>query len=341
MKISDLQHFNTIYIQCHDNPDADTIASGFALYRYWQAMGKTIRLFYGGNYRIQKANMKLMVKRLNIPIEHVTQLTIPEDALLVCVDCQYGGGNVTHFEAKNTAVIDHHHYPHEVPENWEIRSDYGSCSTLVWEMICEDERRRTIFSKIGSSQLEMIIFFRNDLQVSTALYYGLYMDTAQLGEVYHAADIKMRHELVVDRRIFNELIHSNITREELATIAKALQNDVYLPEYECSIVRVPECDPNILGLIADFILQADEIALCVVFSEMEDGYKFSVRSENAEPPAGALAELICRGIGSSGGQLEKAGGYLIKSLFNGLFPDMKPEDYLMDCVQQIHADNFS
>ena len=34
MKLSDLLEFKQIVIQCHDNPDADAIASGFAIYTY-------------------------------------------------------------------------------------------------------------------------------------------------------------------------------------------------------------------------------------------------------------------------------------------------------------------
>lgn len=40
MKLSSLLDFNEIVIQCHDNPDADTIASGFGVYCYFKANGK-------------------------------------------------------------------------------------------------------------------------------------------------------------------------------------------------------------------------------------------------------------------------------------------------------------
>ena len=32
MKLSDLAAYNPITVQCHDNPDADALASGYALY---------------------------------------------------------------------------------------------------------------------------------------------------------------------------------------------------------------------------------------------------------------------------------------------------------------------
>ena len=43
MKLSELLMFNPIIVQCHDNPDADAIASGYALYSYFKEKGKDVR----------------------------------------------------------------------------------------------------------------------------------------------------------------------------------------------------------------------------------------------------------------------------------------------------------
>ena len=40
--------FDSIVIQCHDNPDADTLGSGYALWWYLKKLGKSPRLIYGG-----------------------------------------------------------------------------------------------------------------------------------------------------------------------------------------------------------------------------------------------------------------------------------------------------
>ena len=36
MRLRDLLKYETIVIQCHDNPDADAVASGFGLYTYFK-----------------------------------------------------------------------------------------------------------------------------------------------------------------------------------------------------------------------------------------------------------------------------------------------------------------
>ena len=48
MKLSNLDKFNQIVIQIHDNPDADAIGSGYAIYKYFLQKGKNVRLVYGG-----------------------------------------------------------------------------------------------------------------------------------------------------------------------------------------------------------------------------------------------------------------------------------------------------
>ena len=90
MRLRDLLKYETIVIQCHDNPDADAVASGFGLYTYFKKNNKNVRFVYGGRFVIQKSNLVLMLRELAIPIEYVTTLEPPD--LLITVDCQYGEG---------------------------------------------------------------------------------------------------------------------------------------------------------------------------------------------------------------------------------------------------------
>ena len=133
MRLSDFLKYNRIVIQCHDNPDADALASGFGVYWYLREKGKEARLVYGGRNLIQKSNLVLMISELNIPIEHVDSLEKPD--LLITVDCQYGEGNVTHFEADEVAVIDHHQVSGRLPEMNDVRSNLGACATVIKELL--------------------------------------------------------------------------------------------------------------------------------------------------------------------------------------------------------------
>ena len=71
MELKTLLQFDSIVIQCHNDPDADAVASGFGIWSYLCANGKNPRLVYGGRNPIRKSNLVRMVERLEIPVEHV------------------------------------------------------------------------------------------------------------------------------------------------------------------------------------------------------------------------------------------------------------------------------
>ena len=70
MQLDEIESFDKITIQCHDNPDADAIASGFGLYLYFKSKRREVCLIYSGRFQIQKPNLKLMIEELQIPIVH-------------------------------------------------------------------------------------------------------------------------------------------------------------------------------------------------------------------------------------------------------------------------------
>lgn len=310
MKLSDLEGYDTVTIQCHDNPDADAIASGFGLYRYFSGRGKRTRLIYGGSNRIHKKNLELMVEKLEIPIEHVPDVPEKTEGLLLTVDCQYGAGNVTKFPAAHVAIIDHHQVEiHNIPL-CEIRSNLGSCSTLVWKLMRDE----------GYD-------FSADRHLGTAMYYGLFSDTNQFSEIYNPLDMDMRDSVPCEKSLINLFRNSNLTLNELEIAGIAMLRYIYNDDYGYAIIRSRPCDPNILGLISDFLLQVDEVHVCVVYNEQKDGYKLSVRSCIREVNASEFAAFLTEGIGSGGGHREKAGGFISRKLYEERFPTLHSEAY--------------
>lgn len=307
MRLRELLAYDDIVIQCHDNPDADALASGYAVYLYLLNQGKQVSLVYGGRNIMRKCNLKLMVETLEIPISHVDSL--PKPQLLLTVDCQYGEGNVTRFDAETIAVIDHHQVCTAIPELSEIRSSLGACATLVWQML----------------KAEGVDINENG-KLATALYYGLYSDTNGFSELAHPLDKDLRDTAVYSKELMIRYRNSNLSLDELENVGAALMQSEYNEEYRFAVVKAGACDPNILGVISDLMLEVDAVDVCLVFSVMERGVKFSVRSCVKEVQANELADEISRGIGSGGGHLIKAGGYIQMSLLN--------DDYTEYCKQQ-------
>lgn len=315
MKLTDLHRFNQIVIQLHDNPDADAAGSGYALYRYFKALGREVRLVYGGKNVVSKSNMKLMISELQIPLEYVTELASPE--LLLTVDCQYGEGNVQKFDAQNVAVIDHHSTGRQSDDMAEIRSHLVSCSTICYAML-----RDAGFD------------VNEDARIATALYYGLYMDSNQLSEISHPLDRDMIDLLRYDKALVSRLKYANFSMSELETAGIAISHNNYIEKYRTAIVRSEPCDPNILGVIGDFVIQVDSIDVCVIFNETVGGYKLSVRSCSVESSANELAVFITAGIGSGGGHFTKSGGFISEKKFKAAVCGKTIEQYLSDKMDE-------
>lgn len=303
MKLSSLLDYKSIVIQCHDNPDADAICSGYVLYRYFESHGKKVRFIYSGNFEISKSNLVYLIKRLHIPIEYVSKLSSKPE-LLIMTDCQYGEGNVKKFNAKEVAVIDHHQVSANLPKLNEVRSNLGSACTVIWALL-KIENEEKLFDK----------------RVSTALYYGLYSDTNAFSEIAHPLDRDMIDSLKYDKAMILKLKNMNLTLKEAKIAGVAMLGIEYHKDNKYAILRSEPCDPNILGLIGDFIVAVDTVDVCIVYSVLAVGIKFSIRSCVTETRADELASYISYRIGSGGGHVEKAGGLLKNELIKKYYPD--------------------
>lgn len=326
MKLKELEKFNPITIQCHDNPDADALASGFGLYTYFKKKGKHVRFIYAGKNRIRKKNLTMMVNKIGIPVTYLEDIPngkYPEiehtqkgweiKGLLITVDCQYGAGNVTKLSAEYVAVIDHHQPETAESPLTEIQSNLGSCSTLVWHMMKEEG-----------------FIFEKEEHLGTALYYGLFSDTNQFSEIYSPLDMDMRDSLPFEKSLIHLFKNANLSLKEMEIAGIALIRHMYDENYHYAIIKLQPCDPNVLGLMSDFLLQVEEVETCIAYNEAEDGIKYSVRSCVKEVRANELAAFLAENIGSGGGHMEKAGGFILKRKYDRAYPKLHTEVYFSE-----------
>ena len=313
MRLDDFLKYNEITIQCHDNPDADALASAYGLYVYFLEKGKKTRMIYSGRTKIQKSNLSLMIEQLEIPIEYIPleqAETMKVEGLLITADCQYGAGNVTLISAENVAIIDHHRIEIDNVDNSLILTDLGSCSTVVWKLLTEAGYE-----------------INDENHLSTALYYGLLTDTNTFAELQNPVDRDMQDSLEFDKFQISMFCNSNISLEELEIAGVAMLRAIYNEDHDFAIIKSQPCDPNILGLISDFLLQVDRVMTCVVFNEIPNGIKFSVRSCTKEVSASELAGFLAEDIGGGGGHIQKAGGFIQKKLYDEKVGGIRSETY--------------
>ena len=313
MRLDDFLKYNEITIQCHDNPDADALASAYGLYVYFLEKGKKTRMIYSGRTKIQKSNLSLMIEQLEIPIEYIPleqAETMKVEGLLITADCQYGAGNVTLISAENVAIIDHHRIEIDNVDNSLILTDLGSCSTVVGKLLTEAGYE-----------------INDENHLSTALYYGLLTDTNTFAELQNPVDRDMQDSLEFDKFQISMFCNSNISLEELEIAGVAMLRAIYNEDHDFAIIKSQPCDPNILGLISDFLLQVDRVMTCVVFNEIPNGIKFSVRSCTKEVSASELAGFLAEDIGGGGGHIQKAGGFIQKKLYDEKVGGIRSETY--------------
>ncbi|MBR6470136.1 MAG: DHH family phosphoesterase, partial [Lachnospiraceae bacterium] len=322
MRLKDLDKFEKITIQCHDNPDPDALASAYGLYKYFKQGCKDARIIYSGPYKIKKSNLLIMINELDIPVSYYPADSGKIDGLLLTADCQYGQGNVTRLNADDIAVIDHHNGTTDL-ELSEIHPELGGCTTLVWKLM-QDE---------GYDVL-------TDRTLCTALYYGLMTDTGNFSELSHPLDKDMRDCLIVNEAQVRLFTNSNISLEEMRITGEALAGYACISNYSCGLLKADECDPNILGIISDMALQVAEFTVVVAFGHVSGGYKLSVRSCTREVMADDFVKALTDGVGSGGGHDFKAGGFISEDKLDAHFPSVSIRDYLEKTIRA-YFESFS
>ena len=312
MNLKNFAQYKNIIIQCHDNPDADAVGSGFALQCFLRSLGCSPVMVYGG-FKIQKPSLLMMLEALNIEIKHVSELP-PDTDLLITVDCQRGAGNVTNFELPESAavVIIDHHKP-EIPENEStvIRPDLASCATLMWSLLQEEK-------------------FPMDSRVQNSLYYGLFTDTNGLSELRHPLDRDLA-DIPSDGGLIRKLKNSAITAEELDIIGETLRGRDRIDNI--GLFRAEPCDANLLGFTSDIAQQVVNMDCCVVYCLKTHEIKLSIRSSAREIMANEIANFLCHETGSGGGAQDKAGGYLSLKGIAQVSQGQDPVDYLKSRIR--------
>ncbi|MBD5093235.1 MAG: DHH family phosphoesterase [Subdoligranulum sp.] len=281
-----------VYIQTHNFPDPDAIASAYGLQKLLEAYGIQSKLCYDG--RIDKLSAAKMLDAFHLEMASYESLAgqMQETDRIICVDTQKHGGNATDFIGDEVACIDHH--PTFVPIDYryqDIRIT-GACATLIAEY----------YAKLG---------IEPDKDVATALLYGIKMDTLQFSRGVTELDIQMFAFLFprIDSQKLSDLERNNMEFTDLKAYGAAIESIELYNKVGFSSIPF-SCPDALIAIIADFILALIEVEVAVIYSFREDGIKFSVRSEDPNIHAGNLLHEALADIGSGGGHASMGGGLI-------------------------------
>jgi len=289
-----LKKQNRVYIQPHNIPDPDAIASSFALATLLQRFGIPSRIIYGDS--IEKANSKRMVDMFNIKLECINNgFSIDKDDFVIFLDAQRGNSNLTDLQVKQVGVIDHHDKMTKAEYVYEdIRTEMGACSSMV----------TGYYQEMGVEP---------SLEVATALVYGIMTDTDNLTRYNNNADAEMFYWLYkyADFTMIKNLRMNEIGKTDIFAYAKALQNiEIY---GNIGFIHIEDCNDSLLGTISDMVYTIEGVAIVVSYAKREDGIKFSIRSGLGVIKANDLVRHILDNHGVGGGHDEMAGGFIRKN----------------------------
>ena len=280
-----------IYIQTHNYPDHDAVASAFALQEFLTHFSIKSCLTFDGD--IQRESLLDMINSLNIDIKSISGYNMSITDKIIIIDGCKGNKNVTDLIGDEVGVIDHHQVEkaEDVVFN-DIRPGYGACSSIIFSYF--NEYNITIPQNIAS-----------------ALLIGINMDTSLLTRGVSKNDIDAYSALYTlsDVRLVNSILRNYIQQKDLEFYKEAI--DSVKIKNEVAYCYFPGgCNQNMLGILGDFFLALSEVDFVILLAKNGDKINFSLRNENSNWNCSVIIQQALDGIGFGGGHSDMAGGII-------------------------------
>lgn len=300
-----------VFIQTHDFPDHDAIASAFGLQYFFSSLGIKSKLVYEGT--IQRDSLKKFINDLQIDVRHISECKMAKKDKVILVDGAKGMKNMTDLPGDEIAVIDHHQNQESADvEFHDIRPSYGACSTVI-------------ASYFKDFEIEI------PANLATAFLIGINFDTQQLTRGVSPKDLEVYFDCYQNGDIdyVTGVLRNNITLNDLKYFRYLIDNlECYDRLGFCFFHQ--GCSQNLLGLLGDFVLSLSEIDFVVLCAKNDERINFSLRSEIPSWNAAKIIQQLLQGIGFGGGHAEMAGAVVPDaSRFN------KP-DFIANCQKLLN-----
>ncbi|WP_101296250.1 DHH family phosphoesterase [Halegenticoccus soli] len=297
-----------IAVLMHPNPDPDAMAAAIGVSCLANQVGTAATIAYAGQIRHQENRAFRTVLDLDFErIDHVSQL---DSADVVLVDHNVprgfaGAGGVLPF-----AVVDHHPGDGAGEEFTDVRTDYGSCSSIV----------AGYFRDIGAKPVppdqhasEIDADYTIPSTVSTGLLYGILADTKHLTSGCAAADFEASAYLSpgVDEDILDRIANPQVSAEVLEIKARAIAGRQIRGSFAVSDVgQLSNVDA--IPQAADELIQLEGVTAVVVCGEREGTVYLSGRSRDDRVHMGRTLEAALNGVenASAGGHARMGGGQI-------------------------------
>ena len=291
-----------LFIQTHDIPDPDAIASAEAFRIIARHFGVKSMLVTNG--MPQRRENKTLISECHITLEPLETVNINPGSSFAWafIDCMPGGGNVTlHPQAPGDVfiAIDHHGRTHAAPKVTSpffvlLEPDVGATATLLCQAL--KELHIPISARLASALSYAIIsdtqdFSRSATQTDLRVYAGIFPHT--------------------DQRIISRIRNSRKSRQYFRTVHRCLENArIYR---NVAWVWVGEVESGeIVAEMADFLLSREHITWTLALGHTRERMYLSIRSSSANANcARVIRRLVPFSPFTVGGHDRFAGGYIL------------------------------
>lgn len=321
-KLINLLRDHKVYIQTHNFPDPDALASAYGLQRFLEAFNIESTICYDG--KIEKVSTKRMLSVFGINAYLKDELVdMKENDYIVTIDGQKQNANFTDLIGDEVACIDHHPTYISCDYQYEDIRITGSCSTIIAQYFKESD-------------------VPIDKNTATLLLYGLKMDTASFDRGVTDLDIDMFKYLhgIADNSILHSMYSNVMELNDLKAYGAAIETMKVFDYF--GFVYIPfDCNDALVAMISDFILALDVVEISVVYAIRDGGLKFSVRSERTPIHAGTLIAEALKNYGSGGGHATMSGGVIPAENMGklGRYKDLLIQNLFINEAQKMEQSN--
>jgi nanoRNase/pAp phosphatase (c-di-AMP/oligoRNAs hydrolase) len=297
-----LAPFARVVIVSHVNPDPDALASMLGLQALIENAQpeKTVVLTADG--MIARAENRMMVECLPIPLVPVLQAVIDGETAVVMVDSQPYTGRRASEAAMPQVVIDHHETGGLLTGVLfrDLRPHLGATSTMVTGYLLEQN--------VAVSP-----------RVATALLYGIESETAGYPREACSLDDGALVWLYprADKDLLAKIRNPKLPQSHFATVQNALANAFLYRDVVVSWCGTVT-QPDIISELADFFVRFDQVNWAIAVGLFGDLLKLSVRVSLLGAHSGEVLREVVEGLGAAGGHDKRAGGAIP-------LPDHRPE----------------
>ena len=261
-----------LLILTHDNPDPDTIATGWALLRLVHRLRRIrVDLAYGGT--IGRSENRALLEVLRVPMRPIDDFDPATYPAIALVDCQpETGNNSLPPGIVPTIVIDHHPVRKRtrVVPFYDVREDYGASVTIMSEYL-------------------IAAGLRVDRRLATAIFYAIKTETKNLGREASRADVKLFLHFfpLVDNHALSRIEHPPLPRSYFSMIDAAIDGThIHGPVSVTSLG--PVSNPDIVSEFADLMVRLEGVRWSLSIGRYGDDLILSIRTNRERANAGRV-----------------------------------------------------